>query len=59
MLKNETVNGDYENLYCQVPRSYLPDEAALTTASAGLHCESKDNLFNEHVDLIVRAAIAG
>lgn len=59
MLKNETINSDYENLYCQVPRSYLPDEATLTAAATKLHCESKDNLFNEHVDLIVRAAVAG
>lgn len=59
MLKNETVNPEYENLYCQVPRSYLPDEAALTAATTGLHCDSKDNLFNDHVDLIVRAAVAG
>ena len=59
MLKNETVNSEYENLYCQVPRSYLPDEATLTAAAAALHCPSKDNLFNEHVDLIVRAAVAG
>ena len=59
MLKNEAVNENYAALYCEVPRHFLADIDTLRDSAAQLHCESKDNLFNEHIDSIVRAAATG